>query len=93
MEINIQLFQYGQNLGSRMLGKKLISDFEQEIQQCESVVLDFHRVRFVSLSFATELIHYLQLCNKKITYVGASILIEKQLEFALNPKSKELAPA
>ena len=90
MKVEIKLSEYGLNLGSRILGKKVIEDFESVIPSCETVILDFSNVKFMALSFATELIHYLQSIDKQIVYTNATGLIEKQLIFSLSSKSKEI---
>ena len=39
--IHIQLSKYGQNLGSRMLGKQVLDDIGGQISAYSKIILDF----------------------------------------------------
>ncbi len=88
MEVKIELEVYGSNLGTRLLGRKIILDFEEKTNSCESVILDFHGVRFMSFSFASEMIDYFEKINKNVTFLNESINIRNQLNFAVKSKIK-----
>ena len=92
--LHIQLSKYGQNLGSRMLGKQVLDDISEQIGTYSKIVLDFQAVRFMSLSFATELIDTLQHHFKEedIVFTEANSFVKTQINFVLktNKQAKDL---
>jgi anti-anti-sigma regulatory factor len=89
--ITIQLSKYSQNLGSRMLGKQVLDDISGQIGGSSKVILDFKAVRFMSLSFATELIDTLQRHFKEddIIFTDTNSFVRTQINFVLKT-NKEL---
>lgn len=88
--LHIQLSKYGQNLGSRMLGKQVLDDIGGQIGAYSKIVLDFKAVRFMSLSFATELIDALQRHFKEedIVFTEANSFVKTQINFVLKANKK-----
>lgn len=95
--IKVKLSKYGQNLGSRLLGRQVFSDINDQLVANSTVILDFEDVRFTSLSFITELIDSLQLLLKEegLSIIGTNSFIQSQVNFVLkvNKKRVELQPA
>ena len=92
--IHIQLSKYSQNLGSRMLGRQVLDDINKQIGTYPNITLDFKGVRFMSLSFATELIDALQhqFSEEDIRFLEANTFIKSQINFVLrtNKQAVEL---
>lgn len=93
MQHLIQFKNYGLNLGSRLLGRKVISDNFLELKKCQNVHLDFQGVKFMSISFATEIIDSInRVANiQSIEFSANNPLIEEQVQFALK-KSNSKSP-
>jgi anti-anti-sigma regulatory factor len=91
--LHIQLSKYSQNLGSRMLGKQVLDDINGQIGANSKIVLDFKAVRFMSLSFATELIDNLQQQFKEedIIFIEANSFINSQINFILKTNKQSAA--
>ena len=92
--LHIELSKYSLNLGSRMLGRQVLDDINGQIGSYSKIVLDFKNVRFMSLSFATELIDALQFHFKEenMDFIDANSFIKSQINFVLktNRQSKGL---
>ena len=91
--IHIQLSKYGQNLGSRMLGKQVLDDIGGQISAYSKIILDFEGVRFMSLSFATELIDALQKNFKEtdIIFTATNSFVKSQINFVLKTNRQVIA--
>ena len=70
--------EFGENLGTRPLGKRVLEQFLPMIEQNDCVVLDFTGVDVVSNSFADECIAKLLLVmslselKSRTTFIGSS---------------------
>jgi hypothetical protein len=78
----IKLSNFGRNLGSRILARQIIQDLNESILNDRDVVLDFDGIRYMSFSFATETIDFLEINECNISIVNAKELIGLQLSFA-----------
>ena len=75
--------EYGENLGTRPLGKRVRENLLPVIEQNERVVLDFTGVNVVSNSFADECI------SKLLLVMSLSELKSKTTFRGLNPVASE----
>lgn len=89
--IQFNLSKYGQNLGTRLLGRRVFNDINDQLYLNSNVILDFNDVRFMSLSFATELIDSLQLilAEESISIINANSFIDTQINFVLRTNKKQ----
>lgn len=78
----IKLSDFGRNLGSRILARQIIQDLSESILNDRDVVLDFDKIQYMSFSFATETIDFLEINNCNVSIVNAKELIGLQLSFA-----------
>lgn len=88
MEIKLSLSKYGFNMGSRLLGRDIVLDAITSIEKSDNktnVEIDFSGIRYMSLSFATEVIYTLFECKSvsDIRVVNALPTIQKQIDFAV----------
>ena len=75
--------EYGENLGTRPLGKRVRESLQPLIEQNDRVVLDFTGVNVVSNSFADE-------CIAKLLLVMSLTELKSRTTFrALNPIASE----
>ena len=88
-EVEISLEMFGNNLGTRLLGKKIFEDINPKIQPFELVILDFKGVKFISFSFASEVLDNLKKSNKKILFKNDTTHIRSQLEYALKLQAEK----
>lgn len=87
----------GFNLGSRIEGRKVFEEIAKSMEAengSEKIVIDFTGVRFMSLSFATELLDNLKYSNLfgSILIKETSPMIKNQLRFVIremNEKNKD----
>jgi hypothetical protein len=90
MAYSIVLLEYGQNLGSRLLGRSIIKELSTNLYNSDLIVLDFSNVRFMSVSFATEI--FPSLVNdyqiKEIEIYNASDFIKRQIDFTIKSMTK-----
>ena len=81
--VTFSFIQYGENLGTRPLGKRVRESLLPLIEQNELVVLDFTGVNVVSNSFADECI------AKLLLYVPLAELKSRTTFKGLNPVASE----
>lgn len=97
MAYSVNLGKYGFNLGSRIQGRKVFEEIAKSMEAeggSEKIVIDFTGVRFMSLSFATELLDNLKYSNLfgAILIKETSPMIKNQLRFVIremNEKNKD----
>lgn len=78
--------EYGENLGTRPLGKRVRESLQPLIEQNNCVVLDFTGVNVVSNSFADE-------CIAKLLLVMSLAELKSRTTFrGLNPIASESVP-
>ena len=93
MVYSVNLRNYGFNLGSRIQGKKVFEEITKSMEAeggSEKIVIDFTGVRFLSLSFATELLDNLHHSNLfgSIVIKEMAPMIKNQLRFVIREMSK-----
>ena len=81
--VTFSFIQYGENLGTRLLGKRVRESLLPVIEQNECVVLDFTGVNVVSNSFADECI------AKLLLSMSLSELKSRTTFRGLNPVAAE----
>ena len=76
-----------------MLGKQVLDDINKQIGVYSNIVLDFKGVRFMSLSFATELIDALQreFKEENIIFIETNNFIKSQINFVLKTNKQVIA--
>ena len=91
----IQLSSLGQNLSSRLMARKLMAECDGVIKRKETIILDFDSVRFMSLSFATEVVStlYEKFHVDQVVYHNATEMIAAQIDFSIKEKDRELTHA
>src|SRR5690625_5923517 len=96
MAYSVNLGKYGFNLCSRIQGRKVFEEIAKSMEAeggSEKIVIDFSGVRFMSLSFATELLVNLKFSNLFVAILikESSPMIKYQLRFVIremNEKNK-----
>ena len=88
--VQIDLAQFGKNLGSRNLGESVFNEFKNELIVAEKVIVDFENVDKMTLSFGTELFDSIYSLGKSIETVNANNFISRIIKFCLsNQKAKQ----
>lgn len=88
---------YGDSMGTRLLGAKIRADLRPLLDGEEKVVLDFTGIDTVTNSFADECIAKLLLempldvLKKKTTFVGQTPMVERSILSALKRRQMQLS--
>jgi len=80
MALVINLSEYGYNMGTRILAKKIIQDKYEDIIKSSSVVFDFNLIAYSSYSFLTEILSIEGVSMEKITFIHQNKMIDSLIK-------------
>lgn len=82
----LKMHDHGAYLNSRLLGRALFSEIENEVKISKTITLDFLNVDGITLSFGTELFDNIKSVNPdiKIDIYNANNFVTQIIKFCLN---------